>query len=641
MATHPSKKQCLSKSLAHANAQLVFKLSRFAAGKETASKPTGAFRKQVAKILEPAKEVYVPITIADENGEPVCFYAANLEALFNYVAAHSTVYKEALLSAGQRLSLLWYCDETTGGNVLATAQSKKSTLFYLAVNEVQHLRSPEAWLPVSLVPVMDLNLVPGGLSAICVQLCNHFSQSLAHGVQVAGKHFTLSLKAVLGDYDAIIRLFGAKGAAALKPCCLCMNCVSKVSQTDRADSYFRRITCSNIDEFQLLQQAELNAVYDKMLATVPGLPKREREEQERVLGFTVHPTTVLASTQARGLLSLDKVVLDSMHVYFSNGICAQELVLLQASLEEKVGITLQQLCNSVQEVEWKCQSLKFRPRSARKHLFHDAYWQGNVYKGSASAVWYLLSLTGYYASKLATYDTVPKLQSFEALLAVVRCLKDIRRGWGSPSDLPALQRKHFDLFLSCYGEAEVRPKHHLALHLGRCYLTCCYCDCWPTEARHQLYKNQLCDDLEGLLQERKGVFSQRTLSRMLHRSVELQSGRWGKSLTGKVFPADQVQEASGLRGEISTGYINGTMELHKDAVLFAGSTFAGLIHFFCKESDEFFVFVECLVELNAAEPNTRLFRQTKETKAINLQEVERLWQPVWWTLQGNEVLCLL
>ena len=230
MASQPSKKQCLSKSLAHASAQLVFKLSRLADGKE-ASKPSGAFRRKTAKVLEPVKNVFVPITMADDTGEPVCFYAADLEALLNYVMTNSPSYKEALLGAGQHLSLVWYSDETTGGNVIATSQSKKSTLFYLAVYEVQHLRSPEAWLPFSLVPIMDLHLIPGGLSAISAKLCNHLSQWLANGVNLAGKHFTISIKAVVGDYDAIIRLFGAKGAAALKPCCLCMNCVSRVSTT--------------------------------------------------------------------------------------------------------------------------------------------------------------------------------------------------------------------------------------------------------------------------------------------------------------------------------------------------------------------------------------------------------------------------
>ena len=454
MATHPSKKQRLSKSLAHASAQLVYKLSRLAAGKEPASKPTGAFRRQAEKAFGPAKEVYVPITMADQNGEPVCFYDANIESLFNYVAARSPAYKEALLSAGKHLSLLWYSDETTGGNVLATAQNKKSTLFYLATAEVQHLRSPEAWLPFSLVPIMDLHLIPGGLTAISVKLCDYLSHWLNNGVRVAGVHFTLSVKAVLGDYDAIIRLFGAKGAAALKPFCLCMNCVSKTSQTDRADTYFRRITCSNIEEFQLLQQAELNAVYDHMLATVPSLPKGEREEQERILGFTIHPTTLLASTRARDILSVDKAVLDSMHIYFSNGIAAQELLLLQAALETKVGVTLQQLCASAQEVAWTCQSLKFRPRSARKHLFEQSLWQGNVYKGSGSAVWYLLPIVCYYASNLATYETLPELQCFHALMEVVRCLKDLRRGWGSPRDLPRLKKN----ISTCISAATVKVK---------------------------------------------------------------------------------------------------------------------------------------------------------------------------------------
>ena len=638
----PSKRQCLSKSLANASGQLVYKLSRLAEGKQPSSKPSGAFRRQVAKVLQPMKDVYVPITMADSNGEPVCFYAGNLESLLDYVLTNSPTFKEAVLAAGQHFSLIWYCDETTGGNVLATSQKKKSTLFYLAIFEVQHLRSPEAWLPWALVPVMDLHLIPGGLSAVTAKLCRHLSHWLENGVHVAGRHFTLSVKAVVGDYDAIIRLFGAKGAAALKPCCLCMNCVSRTSTTDQADDYFRRITCTSFETFEPLRQSELNDVYDGMLLTMAGLSKAKREEQERVLGFTVDPTTVLACPTARDVLRIDRVVLDSMHIYYSNGVAAQELLLLQAALETKVGVTLQQLSDSAQEVAWTCQSLKFRPPSARKHLFHESFWQGNVYKGSGSAVWFLLPLVCFYAaSQVATYETLPELESFHALMDVVKCLKDIRRGLGSPAHLPSLQKKHFDLYIRCYGEGEVRPKHHLALHLSRCYETLCYCDCWPTEARHRIYKDQLCDDLEGMLQERIGLFSQQALCRLLHRSVELQSGRWSPSLTGQVFGADQVQQCSGIRGEISTGYIHGTLEIHKDSVVFIGSSFAGWIHFFCKENEEYFALLQPLLELKSIAPNSRLFRKTNESRAVSLDKVEMLWQPAWWSVQDNEVLCLL
>ena len=382
-------------------------------------------------------------------------------------------------------------------------------------------------------------------------------------------------------------------------------------------------------------------MYDRLLVTVPGLSKARREEEERVLGFTVDPSTLLASPTARDLLSLSKVVLDSMHIYYSNGIAAQELLLLQRALEAKVGISLEQLCNSAQEVSWICQSLKFRPPSARKRLFHESFWQGNLYKGSASAVWFLLPLVCFYASQLATYETLPELESFHALMDVVKCLKDLRRGLRSPLDLPSLQKKHFDLYLRCYGETEVRPKHHLALHLSRCYATVCYCDCWPTEARHQLYKNQLCDDLEGMLQERQGLFSQQALLRILHRSVELQSGRWHQSLAGQIFKPHQVKEISGICAEISTGYQHGTLELHKDSVVFLGPSFAGWIHFFCKENEEYFALLEPLLELNSIAPNSRLFRKANESRAVSLDKVEMLWQPAWWSVQDNEVLCLL
>ena len=100
MSEPPCKKQCLSRSLAHASAQTVFKLQQLALGKlnSSDSKPSGAFRRKVEKMLEPAKNCYTQVSMFDANGKSVSFSVANLEALMNYMAEHSATYRDALSS---------------------------------------------------------------------------------------------------------------------------------------------------------------------------------------------------------------------------------------------------------------------------------------------------------------------------------------------------------------------------------------------------------------------------------------------------------------------------------------------------------------------------------------------------------------
>lgn len=644
MSEPPCKKQCLSRSLAHASAQTVFKLQQLALGKlnSSDSKPSGAFRRKVEKMLEPAKNCYTQVSMFDANGKSVSFSVANLEALMNYMAEHSATYRDALSSIdSQQLSFLWYADETTGGNVLATSAAKSSTLFYIAAYEVQHLNSAEAWLPIALVTARDLRLIPGGLSAVCAKLVGHFSTWHFGGLRVVGRHFRVSFKAFVGDYDAVEKLLAAKGTAALKPCCLCMNCVSRQSDVPAQDSYFQSITCTKFHQFRLYKQHELNESYDRLLAEAPGLNKGDRDEQERIFGFYLDSNTVMASASARNFFTLDKIVLDSMHIYFANGVCAQELVLLQQALQTRLGINLEQLCQSIQEVEWVCQSSNFRSASARKYLFHPPLWSGSMYKGNGSAVWFLVPLVGFYASKLSSIESLPELESFYRLLEVVQLLKQIRRGAEVSSSFLQAQEKHFEAFLKCYSEEETRPKHHLALHLSRRYRLCCYVDCWPTEARHRMYKHQLCDDLQGSLKERRGEFSAAVLRRLLRRCAELQSDRWSQKLAGKCFEREVVEHAAGTKGRLSTRYEHGSLALSQNEVLFVGDTSAGWIHFFVEDEGEFFVFVERLQEISATVRNTRVFRKTNETKAIQIHKSCLLWQPAWWTVQDPEVLCLL
>ena len=637
----PWKKACLAHSLIHTSAEVVFKLQRLASGQEAYSlpRPSGAFQRKVRQILEPPKNCFVPLSIDSAEGESIHFWAADLDKLMSFVIEKAPNYKAALLSSpSTSLSFIWYADETTGGNVLATSQNKKCMLVYMAVHELKHLNSSCAWLPFSAIPHKDIQLLPGGFSEYCVALARHFFQCQAKGLQLAGRHYTVSLKAWLGDYEAVSGLLGGKGAAGLKPCCLCMNCVCKGSDVVHHNDLFKDITCMKIEEFQPYNQMELNQAHDYLMTSNSALSVARRDEVERQFGFRLQKNTVLATPVARDLFRLDRCILDSMHIYFSNGIASQELILIQQALLRNHGTTLADLKKAVAQVSWQCASPKYRSPSAQKWLFHESFWAGTVYKGDASAVWFLLSLLCFYASSLATYEDLPELKSFHALMEVVNILKQFRRGNGCPDALRSKQRRHLQCFLDMYTEEAIRPKHHLSLHLSKCY-EYIYCDCWAGERKHQQFKRQLVNDLQSLLQKNNGQFSQAVLTRLLHRNVE-QFHLWKPQLAGTLYEAEEVRNACGLECRMGTTYKEGSVELSKDDVLFFGRDSAGLALFFLEREERFFAFIEQLVEESAAVFNTRAFKRTPQIEAVPIG-CSNVWRPAWWCHEDDKVVCLL
>ena len=90
------------------------------------------------------------------------------------------------------------------------------------------------------------------------------------------------------------------------------------------------------------------------------------------------------------------------------------------------------------------------------------------------------------------------VHSLRAALRVIEILQAVKTGSVDPDELESAIRKHFDLFKAAYGESDVRPKHHYALHLaaqlrrfGTLITTLTH------ERRHRLFK-KYCRDRRNL-----------------------------------------------------------------------------------------------------------------------------------------------
>lgn len=194
----------------------------------------------------------------------------------------------------------------------------------------------------------------------------------------------------------------------------------KRSHAAAADSYFQPLGSAEVDSFERLGDDELHDQFDTFMGELSTWTKSKRETTEKLLGFSLQQGNLLGNPVARRLLPLSKLVLDATHCYFANGIAAQELVLLMHFLESQLGITLKNLQTAVGEVCWKCANPRFNSSSKRKYLFEETFWKGDLYKGNATDVYYLLPLLCYYAATLCRGHTdSPHIQSFIALCQVI------------------------------------------------------------------------------------------------------------------------------------------------------------------------------------------------------------------------------
>lgn len=92
---------------------------------------SGAFKRKTKKVFEPALQCFEKLELEALEGSPVMFFSAKLEPLLSYLCNAAPDLKQRFQAVqNDTLDVLLSADETTGGNVLATSQSKKVTSFY-------------------------------------------------------------------------------------------------------------------------------------------------------------------------------------------------------------------------------------------------------------------------------------------------------------------------------------------------------------------------------------------------------------------------------------------------------------------------------------------------------------------------------
>lgn len=682
----PSKKRRLSHLLAWTNSKELWKITHLLQSGENKSKaqPSGAWKRQRAKILESDLSCFKELQISGKDEMPVRFWIADIGKLLNYINEQVDFYSQRLaLVSSDVLHLVLVEDEATGGNVLATSSSKKVHLWYFCVATLGDSHRPDGWFPLAAFPTRDAAYLPEGAGEVAAAVFRDLSRQLRSPMRIGQRSFSLRVQAMVGDYEALRSVLNAKGASALKPCLACKNVISRQHGAEvlASSPYFLTVDSAEVDKFDKYSALELHDSYDKFLQDTDTMSVQDKKEFEICVGFHIHRRGVLASEEARSIVSVGNLLYDSMHCYFANGIISSEIIHITKAFEKATQISLTTIQSSVKEVNWICKNRAFSSPSARAWLFNQSYFQGDMYKGSGTQTWYVFPLLLYYLMLLATPDQLPALVCFQALyqdpcswfslfsyfaphglgtfclfcrLERMMCLllllpgigevylelKKWRRGFGDIQALKALQIKHQELFGRFYSGFE-RPKHHFRHHLPDMYSAHGYFDCWACEARHRAYKKELADTLSGTYAAGSGLLSRSILTQLLHKQVwSLQDNPWFNGLELQCHSVEDVEQATGLQGfRIAKGYRLGSLHLQTDDVIFDGCK-AAWIHFFAQSETSTFCILEDLDETPSRVPFARVFELTGRKRAVEVQPCFTISQPAWHYVEGRTVLCL-
>ena len=239
------------------------------------------------------------------------------------------VYRKALHSAVLQhkgnLRLILYVDEVTAGNPLRPDPSRKALIGYIAFLECSHLSLESMWLTYFVIRSEDMNKCTGGCPCVMTAVLRHSMDSTRDGFAVSFQEGDADLVfcaevIFLADADGLRMATGWKGAAALRPCPKCSN----VLMNGRSMPGFVDITAAR-NECTPCSHEELMDVH----AHLRSIDKKvELLETEKLLGWKLDELSrsFLTCPDLRGWVRLENLHVDPMHVYWSNGLVAQELL---------------------------------------------------------------------------------------------------------------------------------------------------------------------------------------------------------------------------------------------------------------------------------------------------------------------------
>ena len=431
------------------------------------------------------------------DGKVVNVPCMSLPALIEAKVKACGLYKAMLRAACQahnaELTLIFYTDEVTGGNVLSAPQARKANLVYVSWLECPLLHMESQWLTLSVCRSSDINEMRGGMAALVTAVLTSIKDECGNGFPVAWTDHDVDLLRIkkvyiLADAEAIRSCSGSKGHAGLKPCLQCVNCMAVGKAEGVVDHY--DITCNDLRRFWAQTDAGINASANLLRQDMTATKKKD---YEKFLGWnwTHFQEGPLLAPQLKEWITIESLLYDSMHIFFNNGQICQVLGQWYDMLLTHTNVSLQHL--QTYASLWK--PVRGSPAASGPkpwQYFNAKLWKtSSDFRGDADAAAATLSLAVAFCEELLEGKEIlgPQIKSMQCLHQLVCCIWACKVSSSAASQLETLQKKHFEAYANAWSKESMRPKWHYGLHVQPQIERCDkMLDTWALERKHKFFK---------------------------------------------------------------------------------------------------------------------------------------------------------
>ena len=423
----------------------------------------------------------------------------NPMAWLHYHCEHSNTFSKIVQGALQAhpstpsspWSIILYEDGVDPGDQIGKNKSRHSVVYYWSFLELgmEALCHEEVWGTATIMRTNKAKHLEGGLPELTHRVLEQFHGDV-HDIRISGvsvccqgseNHSTIFAKTqvLMSDAPALAEMLSAKGHAALKCCCLCMNATHHkppggATPIHEFSDYCVPITCTDFNKFKKHTDASLRQSIQHLNDLKAQLSSIE-DQETTVYGYNWTPWSIILNKKFDiGVASA--VMYDWAHTYVCDGVADQEfgafMKVMHASIT-KGGLThsctYQALGEYLSGWAWP------KGRGNPMHLFDPEHAKRFIRSGdfacTASEFLSLAPVIKRFLEQVVSLQTAGThvhrhVESMIAVLDVIDLLQACKvKHAVRPEKLYAAIQKHLDLFKQTYGTEMMRPKHHYALHL--------------------------------------------------------------------------------------------------------------------------------------------------------------------------------
>lgn len=579
---------------------------------------------------------------------PVMSLPALVQAKVSTCPLYRSLLYRTLQAHRNTLSLVYYSDECTGGNVLSATVPKKAALTYVQWLQWPILFKEAMWLTLSVFRHKDMQRCRYGFASVVRSILEYIREETRHGFTIDfGTEFPAQVIQVdqvllLGDHENHRSTLGCKGASGFKCCLKCVNCLS-IGKAEHVRGHID-VACPDVSSFTLQNDETVHATA-VLLREQPN--KSKREEAEKMLGWVWEALEhgPLMSPLLSRWLSITGVIYDPMHDLWSNGLIGQELSLWRDCLTNNLGTTLEQLRGYASL--WRPVRNSFAQSLGNPEaLFQEKLWKcGQDYRGDAKGCDLALTLAVAYGEEIVRARTgnsivLAALDSLRALKLVCMKVQSLKKDPAGAEALRALQQYHVNLHVAAYGKDHVRPKLHFSLHIPEQVLRFRkLLDCFCCERKNSAFKNLM--QTKGFVRDFNKSVLLELVSHDLHEVHEAES--WGPRLLGSKLPEISIGAQSAV--------VSATLEFKcirycRGQFLILEQDRALEIACGAQIGDAHFLLVEVLLPCAPHKPYSVLTHWTRSAAhngfvALNLQDAEKCQAPLYHRVADDGSVWLL